>query len=159
MASDDEERNELVQIDNKAATISAIRAAYAGDIKSVCEIFQIAPSIKLCSNIAASAAEKGHLKIIKWCHANDFVFTAEVAYQAARNGHLNVITWCCENKVPLDHRAADAAISHGHLAITIYLYVLCAPAPHEYMISEECRKFCELFLDSWNDLNDADVWY
>ena len=64
-----------------------------------------------------SAAEGGHLVVLKWLRANGCPWNEYTCTSAAKGGHLDVLKWARANGCPWDKETCAFAAEGDHLAV------------------------------------------
>ncbi|CAH0514435.1 unnamed protein product [Peronospora belbahrii] len=77
-----------------------------------------------CQEAMDSAAEFGHLEVVKWLHMNRSEgCTTDAMDMAACNGHLGIVQWLHENRTEgCTSNAIDFAAQQGHLEVVQWLH-------------------------------------
>lgn len=69
------------------------------------------------SSLCDVAADRGHLKVLKWLRANGCEWREYTCEMAAGGGHLEVLKWLRRNGCEWDVRVCRAAAEKGHLRV------------------------------------------
>jgi len=77
--------------------------------------------------ICSSAAEGGHLDLLKWAYANGCQWNEETCWRAARGGHLTLLKWAVKLGCPFGYCATTAAAAGGHLKVLQWLHAKGCP--------------------------------
>lgn len=74
--------------------------------------------------ISSGAAEKGHLKTVKWLYRKGYVCDEFTVEAAAAGGHLDVLKWLHKYRISPNKRAAVNAARGGHLHVLEWVLML-----------------------------------
>ncbi|ETK87251.1 hypothetical protein F441_08441 [Phytophthora nicotianae CJ01A1] len=103
-----------------------MRAALAGHLYLVQRLSRRYPNKfqRCCREAMDSAAEFGHLTVVKWLHKHrEEGCTTDAMDMAASNGHLEIVQWLHENRNEgCTSNAMDFAAQHGHLKVVQWLH-------------------------------------
>ena len=86
--------------------------------------------VETACSVAKDASSEGNLDVLKFLHANGYLWNQENGYKAngylcfaaAKGGHLEVLKWLRENGYPWDNFTCKAAAQQGHLEVLKYLH-------------------------------------
>ena len=76
-----------------------------------------------------SAAQGGHLELVKWLRAKGCPWDTWTSSDAAFGGHLEVLRWARSQGCPLDERVPIAAAEGGHLEVLQWMRCQDPPCP------------------------------
>ena len=71
--------------------------------------------------VMKSAAEYGHLSVLKWAHQNNSRWDKQLYVFAAEKGHFEVLQWLHENGCPWHNDACTYAVANNHLEIVQWI--------------------------------------
>ncbi len=63
----------------------------------------------------SSAAESGHLNVVKWARTNGCVLGFQTCSRASKSGHLDVLKWARANGCNWNSLTCSDAAQSGHL--------------------------------------------
>lgn len=71
----------------------------------------------LDANMCSTAAENGHLAMLKWARDEGFPWDVRTCSAAAKNGHNAILQWARETECPWDCETCDALASNRNLTM------------------------------------------
>ncbi|RLN44135.1 hypothetical protein BBJ28_00010609 [Nothophytophthora sp. Chile5] len=105
---------------------SLMLAALSGHLHLVQRLSRRNPGAfqRCCREAMDSAAEFGHLDVVRWLHTNRTEgCTTDAMDMAACNGHMDIVQWLHINRTEgCTEKALDFAAQHGHLEVVQWLH-------------------------------------
>lgn len=103
---------------------------------------------QLTAELLATAAENGHLPLMKWMCSQGCPMNADVFAQATHNKNLDVLTWLSQVNCPWDESVTANAAGQGNLSALKFLHKCHCPWSETAVLKalEHCHADCLTYL-------------